>query len=442
MLSINTINKISIIAGLFLAISINIAVANPTKALLIFPGFVPIPPQNTAQTIYMYDCFTDSDCASPRQSSNYGYITNVPSFHGPGNATWITLDTGGAHSYYKLWQNTGTPRSPVWRTCQLGILANGAVATDRTNTCAGAVKISSGSSAQVSQINMGAAMFPKPRSPIFPAPSPHKYNDMPTRTISFENTTSDTDICMSRDAAFTHALCNGKDVMRINANTKYVYSIAKNGEDSQAAQVFGVKNTGNGPGTAWQKTGRAPPVYTNLLEWTMYPVEAMSNTTPLDKTDHSIGALTIDISLVNGFNTGIRLIPTEDIVCAVSKTEGGPSIFNLYNAGRPMASFPTSPLTKLKDICPLGFNAGQTGCFSQCALANFKNISQDQIDKNCCMGDYDIYATCNPVINHNYINAVTNHSQAVYSWAYNDYRGTLTCQGDASFIYEVTQTKF
>ncbi len=436
------INKISIIAGLFLAIGLNIAIANPTKALLIFPGFVPIPPQNTPQTIYMYDCFTDSTCASPRQSSNYGYITNVPSFHGPGNATWITLDTGGAHSYYKLWQNTGTPRSPVWRTCQLGILANGAVATDRTNTCAGAVKISSGSSAQVSQINMGAAMFPKPRSPIFPAPSPHKYNDMPTRTISFENTTSDTDICMSRDAAFTHALCNGKDVMRINANTKYVYSIAKNGEDSQAAQVFGVKNTGNGPGTAWQKTGRAPPVYTNLLEWTMYPVEAMSNTTPLGKTDHSIGASTIDISLVNGFNTGIRLIPTEDIVCAVSKTEGGPSIFNLYTAGRPMASFPTSPLTKLKDICPLGFNAGQTGCFSQCALANFKNISQDQIDKNCCTGDYDIYATCNPVINHNYINAVTNHSQAVYSWAYNDYRGTLTCQGDASFIYEVTQTKF
>jgi hypothetical protein len=442
MLSINTINKISIIAGLFLAISVNIAVANPTKALLIFPVFYPVPPQNTAQTIYMYDCFTDSTCASPRQSSNYGYITNVPSFHGPGNATWVTLDTGGAHSYYKLWQNTGTPRSPVWQTCQLGILANGVVATDRTNTCVGPGKISSGSTAQVSQINMGVIKFPTPRSPIFPAPSPHKYNDMPTRTISFENTTSDTDICMSRDTLITHVLCSGYNVMRINANTRYVYSIAKNGENSRNAQVFGVKNTGNGPGTAWKKTGIVSYQHTNLLEWNMYPVEAMSRTTPLNKTDHSIGASTIDISLVNGFNTAVRLIPTEDIVCSVSKSEGGPSIFNLYPAGRPMASFPTSSLTKIKDICPLRFNAGQSGCFSQCALAHQKNLSQEQIDSNCCTGDYDTYATCNPVISHNYINAVTNHSQGVYAWAYNDYRGTFTCQADASFIYEVTQTKY
>jgi hypothetical protein len=391
----------------------------------------------------MYDCFTDSTCASPRQSSNYGYITNVPSFHGPGNATWITLDTGGAHSYYKLWQNTGTPSSPVWRTCQLGILANGAVATDRTNTCVGPVKMTGASSAQVSQINMGAAMFPTPRSRIFPTPSPHKYNDIPTRTISFENTTSDTDICMSRDARFNHTLCSGNKVMRINANAKYVYSIAKNGDNANA-QVFGVKNTGNGTGTAWKKTGSAPTPYSNLLEWNMYPVGAMSKSTPPNKTDHTIGASIIDISLVDGFNTGVRLIPTEDIVCAVSKTEGGPNIFNLYPAGRPMASFPTSSLTKIKDICPIGYEAGQSGCFSQCALANQKNLirpNQEQIDKNCCTGEYDIYSSCYPAITRNYINAVTNHSQGVYAWAYNDYRGTFTCQADASFIYEVTQTK-
>jgi hypothetical protein len=447
---INKINTISIISGLFLALSLHIAVANnivnPTKALLIFPTL----PYGTA--IYMYDCGTSNTCATPIQSSKYGYITNVPLFYGNAPATWITLDTEGANRYYQLWRNTGTANAPVWQTCQLGILASGDIATDSSNTCIGAVKIESSSSPEVSQISLGAAMFPTPDSPITPSPFPHNYIDIPTRTISFQNSISDTNICIDTDGSFAHTLCSGQAVKRINANTTTVYSVPKNGDNSRVAQVIGLKKTkGVAP---WQQTGNNTKggVYATNLEWDIYPVEAINpvdainpagaiNQTLLSSpqiTDHSYGPTTIDISLVNGFNVGVSLIPKNDVVCAVSAYENGPSIFNLYLADQPMAVFPELPDTSIKALCPTGFNAGKSGCYSQCKQAIATKQSQDIINQNCCSGGYDTYATCAPVINDIYINAVTDNSTGVYAWPYDDYRGTFTCQGDASFTFKVT----
>lgn len=433
-------NKISILIGLFLAMSLNIAAANnivnPTKALLIFPTL----PYGSA--IYMYDCGTSNTCANPIQSSKYGYITNVPLFDGTAPATWITIDTDGADSYYQLWQNTGTANNPVWQTCQLGILGSGNIATDSSNTCVGAVKIESSSSPEVSQISLGGAMLHTPLSPpITPSPLPNNYITIPTRTISFQNSTSDTDICIDTDGNFAHTLCTGQAVKRINANTTLVRSVPKNGDNSRVAQVIGVKNTKGGG--SWQLTGdnASGGVYATNLEWDIFPVESISQALLPSQTDHSYGPTTIDISLVNGFNVGVSLIPKNDVICSVSTYENGPSIFNLYHAGQPMASFPELSETSIKALCPTGFNAGKSGCYSQCKQAIATKQSQDIINQNCCSGGYDTYATCEPVITKTYINAVTDNSTGVYAWPYDDYKGTFTCQGDASFTFKVT-TKY
>lgn len=407
--------------------------ANPTWAV------VQPPPQaldaaSDRAAIYFYAC-TDSACASQSQLETNGYVTAVPAFKGSLTGTWVILETEGVDKYYALWQFT----AKKWTMCILHLEPSGAIGT--ANTCAGAVKIPESSSPDVSKINLNADVFPDAaRSP----PMPRAYNSVDPRSFTFSNDSSAVGICLQTDSSFAHSLCSGVYVFGIFADP-YVHEIPQNGDNSKAAQIIGVKYKAT---TTWAKTGRdnSGQVYATKMEWNAYPTEVASSgsSIPAESTDHSIGPTFLDVSLVDGFNVGMELTPDQDTVCAVSEKEGGASVFKLFKRGEAMADFPNDVSVPFNEVCPSGFevqrgpNQRIAGCYSQCSWAHATGQPVTTISQNCCSDRYGTFATCEPLIDKKYIDTIEDTSSGVYTWAYNDYRGTFTCDGSASFSFRFT----
>ena len=405
--------------------------ANPTWAV------VEPPPTLLDKPIYFYEC-SDATCLEQHQLADNGYVTQVPKWKATNPATWVFLKTDGVSKFYKLWKGSETN----WMACILHLEATGQVGA--FNTCIGATKISESSSSEVSKIALGAAPFP----PSTTAPiAPQSYNPLKVRSITFSNTSTATGVCVQTDNSYAQTMCEGEYVYDI-IQAPYVRAIPQNGDNSRAAEVMGIKYTVGGP---WIPTGReirTGQTYATKLEWNVFPTENTNQNSdvPSGTTDHSIGPTTIDVSLVDGFNVGVELVPDQDTVCAIAEYENGPLIFKLYRADAPMAVFPTDLAVLEDDICPKDFliKAGpsvgiiQTGCFSQCSWANATGQGQEVIHKNCCQGAYDTFKTCDGVIDRQYIDNVAANSDRVYTWAYNDNIGTFTCDGAASFTFRIT----
>lgn len=144
------------------------------------------------------------------------------------------------------------------------------------------------------------------------------------------------------------------------------------------------------------------------------------------------GPSTIDISLVNGFNIGAKLSPSQDTACYIANSEGGTPYFMLYKAGSTMATFPRKTLD-LNAQCPSGSAIGSLGCFSACSYATAYNTSN--VDAYCCLGDYNTPETCTQPPTTPYVKRVTGNSRRAYSWAFQDYLGTFTCEPGTSFTF-------
>lgn len=170
-------------------------------------------------------------------------------------------------------------------------------------------------------------------------------------------------------------------------------------------------------------------MYATNLEWTIWP----------EQDDRTPGPTTIDLSLVNGFNTGVGLVPDRDTVCSIADTEGGEPYFVMYPAGVVMASFPSSQDTTLGQACPAAnqttdSDGAKTGCYSACTYAV---VTNQQVDEMCCRADYNTASVCTlpPTMPH--VQDIDAHSERVYSWAFQDYRGTFTCEPTAKFRFRV-----
>jgi len=405
-----------------------------TKAVVLFPT---LGRGDLTKDIYLYSCDDDS-CTTKTQLNEYGHITKVvrwpKSAKGPGGhvpETWVFLPlTDNQAQYFQFWQKNG---SNTGENCILGITAAGQLDKSAT-TCVGttvstpAKKETNG----VPSISMSAAMFSK--SATGSAPHINKSNTLPSRSITFTNGTSYSRICLQTDSSFKHKKCNNGG-HKIHKELSWVINNSglENGYNSGVAQVAAFKSK------HWKNTGlgKKGPTYATNMEWTVWPQH--------DK--NTMGPTTIDISLVNGFNVGAILSPDQDTVCSISDKESGAPYFVMYKAGDVMAAFPeeSANALTLTELCPAGNEApirgkkskkkSKKGCYSSCSFAEYH---KDMVDEMCCKGSHNTPNSCTEPPMQPYVKNVDQNSQRVYSWAFNDWRGTFTCEPTASFTFTIT----
>lgn len=403
-----------------------------------------------SETIYIYACDTDASCASKTQVSDYGVVTNVHRWPkgtggpgGPPPATWVFLSVfENIAQYFEFWQQGASG----WQSCILGVTADGDLDTTATS-CIGVVPAAAKTVDGVPQFSMGAAMFPQASSQSDPSsnPNPHTTNTMPARGLNFVNQSSAANLCLQTDSSFEHQGCSGSGATSIAKHATFTIddSALQDGSNSGLAQVMAYQKSNN---ARWIYTGRDASglVYATNLEWTIWPAHE----------DYTPGPTTIDISLVNGFNIGVELVPERDTVCSIADTEGGSPYFVMYRAGTPMARFPSHSTTTLDQVCPTANQAQdnssnpstgaskipianqptRTGCYSACTQAT---ISNQQVAEMCCSAPYNTASSCTLPPTTAYVQNIDANSDRVYAWAYQDYRGTFTCEPTAEFTFRL-----
>jgi hypothetical protein len=406
--------------------------------------------------LYLYEC-DDSSCTAPTQSKEYGHITNVekwPTAIGgctkPGDippAAWVFLTLNdNQSSYFKLWEKSeDATKGTQWRSCVMAITADGQVGTE--NTCVGLVAVAYNGSGEkpdnfVPHFSLGIPAFSKSDySTTGPTSAPSEENELSARSVKVVNNTGAAEICLATDgSAATHGECDGaqspvkhypytKGPNKISQGSSYILDASKlkDGYNSGTGFVTDYKLDSN---PSWVPTGwTSEHVYANPVEWTIYPEHAV----------HTPGPTTADISLVDGYNVGITLSVENDTVCAVAYEPNGPSDFLLFKAGDIIAQFPNNLSVPRKDLCPSNeYAPGGHGCFSPCAMAYVNGSDQDTIDKFCCAGKYDTTATCTAPAKSDYHEKIIENSKRVYTFAFDDWRGTFTCQHSAQLVYTLT----
>jgi hypothetical protein len=397
-------------------------------------GFPNLPIGDLNSDLYLYSC-TDATCKSVTQVSDYGHITNVPRWPkgsgGPGGPvpqSWafVTVPEQG-YKYYQFWQQKPGD-SNCWQSCIVGITAKGEL--DNVNTtCAGTVTSGAPTVTNgVPEFTFGAAMFAQAACGTPPSKRSDT-NTVQARSITFVNDSSAQTLCLQTDSSFEHTDCTGAN--KVTPQSPYVISSTDlaDGKNSGLGQVSGIQMTDQ---SDWINTGNKTQVYSTNLEYTIWP----------QQTQYTMGPTTIDISLVNGFNVGATLTADRDCVCSISDKEGATPYFVLYRAGDTLAVFPEPQSSAYSDLCPQGnevlvSESAFNGCYSACSKAQ---IDSADVNQMCCRGDYNSPSACTAPPGTDYVQYTNSHSTRVYTWAYNDFRGTFTCEPTASFTFTITDS--
>ncbi|WPL11479.1 MULTISPECIES: thaumatin family protein [Thiorhodovibrio] len=413
-----------------LANDIPLDIAATSKIAILFPV---LGQGQLSSDIYVYGCGDDATCTAKTQLADYGHVTNVQrwpkNLDGPGGtppAVWMFPSIiENLPQYFEFWQQSGS----TWQSCILGVTPDGGL-DDTVTTCAGVVPTAPQTSNGIAQFSMGAAMFAQATNQADPMPS--QVNTLPARGISFTNATSSPKVCLQTDSSFNHLKCAGGEAHAIAQTSSYAIDseTLKDGSNSGAAQVMAYQFNQQGR-LRWVYTGRdaSARVYATKMEWTVWPEHA----------DYTPGPTTIDISLVDGFNFGVELVPNTDTVCSVADTEGGVPYFVMYPAGTSIAKFPLNSNTTLDQACPAPQQTtdslgGQTGCYSACTYAN---VTNQQIDETCCISPFHSPTSCTLPPTTDYVQDIDATSLGVYSWAFQDYRGTFTCEATANLTFRL-----
>ncbi|QFY41559.1 thaumatin family protein [Candidatus Methylospira mobilis] len=430
-----------------------------TGALITFPTNAAFNPA------YIYLCTNTGGegdaaiCQTQLQLTNNGYVTGVTQWNGNQPAPWAFLYTLGT---YVLWQQDASQDASSWRSCTVTVATDGlhTGAENHPYSCPG-LSWSNSHGDDVVDIALMAADgngFFIPAGTLVPLPAPQQPLNpnetvpAPQRTITFINKSANyTALCINQLGTFTQTPCSGEaGSFSLDAKGKpkgtYVMDVPAGGWNSGVTVVSGIKLKGQQQ-TAFIATGQNlntpdDPAYGARIEWVMYPQTGSTTT----------GVTTIDVSLVNGYNVGFKLYPDSHTVCSRAHHEGGAAHFSLYSKSDKMSEFPYDGSSPRSD-CPSGMLAhgqgpnGAThtlGCYSDCAWATKNSSAQQQ--QLCCQGSYD-----NPPGSAS--NACPTASQIArpysaaldtqvlrngYTWAYDDYRGTFTCDGNESYTVEIT----
>jgi Thaumatin family len=410
------------------------AQADAGKLILEFPTLGGVSnPNGLSSAIYVYDC-ADSACSTSNQDATYGYVTNVEHWSksqggpgGPPPAVWVVLNRTGVDQYFQFWQQIAS--TSQWQNCIMHVTAAGSLGTD--STCVGINQQAGLSVAGAEPFwGVGALFSNRPTVPNGPS-NPLTTNTVPTDSgVTFENSSSNSKVCLNLSingsAGNPGTGCTTSTssslVQKIpNTASSNTYSLPNinNGVNGGRGAVWYVKNK-NGWKQNWSyPAAQGSQDYSTVFEYTLWPYA--NNSTP--------GTWTFDISLVNGFNVGGNMIANKDMVCAIAQTEGGQPYFMLYKAGSTMASFPNTAKT-ISQQCPKGEQVSGTGCISLCALTG-------QADQCCPKSDGYNASNCTAPPSSTWVQDIDGNSTSVYSWAFEDYRGTFTCEAGANVTFQI-----
>lgn len=459
---------------------------------------------NTMPTgVLIYFCEANSKCSRQQQLDRSGYMTPIPIEQIPTSGKPPLQPAPQAFLYktgsYVLWQLNS--KKTAWNSCMLNINAN----SPPNGNCPGLSWVNRDFKDPVVSVNLynsnghimpdgttylknGLKFPPNPRmsQPAFP---PRKF------VVNY--TGSHAAICLNILGNFnTSSACDGRNpgdvILKKGVAYNFVYGktqnicdpkikhCAKNGPYT-VSQVFVVSGiqlengkpfipTGQQAGTiSGSKKGYT--AYGARYEFTFFP-QALSNNLPsFNGGTLSTGVSTIDMSVVNGYNFGFNLYPQEPTICALAQQESGPSHYAIWSSTNPMANFSG----KLK-YCPIGHSVVTkvqnknlaAGCQSDGTFAT--NTKSPWADAYNCNGNYQANTKCAPPASdpqpfgykaasipsgapkpwrpysQNLGIGLKDNGKDIllntYTWAYQDFRGTFTCDGNVqSYMLEISDVQ-
>jgi Thaumatin family len=284
------------------------------------------------------------------------------------------------------------------------------------------------------------------------------------------------EICLNVVGTFNASPCSGdpNDIkVKPGAKNEYVFTYggAQNLGPATANGTYvansvfvvsGIKFSGQ---KAFTAVGQVPGMtdYGSRFEFAFYPQAMPASSSPgtFNGGTLSTGVSTVDMSLVNGYNFAFRLYPTQATICALGQEEMGPNHYFAWARRSVMSSFPESvsapkPSPRpLNGVCPAAQVVSVTdqkggsrtaGCQSDGTYA--ANTNASNAAEMGCTGSYGTPQTCPPPASDpapygytpptaiprpfaDLLGLGKHILKNAYTWPYEDFRGTFTCDGNA-----------
>ena len=440
-------------------------------------------------------------CDSQQQLGISGYITPVPLQRNPVGdpldpAPQAFLYATGSYVLWQRGQKTGS-----WNSCMLTIDPQKGSTASNSN-CPGLVWVNDPTkpgyqpAEPVVAINLynnngyimpDGTTYSSGQKKLTTPPSPRESQpSFPSRAFTVKYTGSNEAICLNLVGTFNQAPCSKdpndisipkgqsyawiyKDKQnfcdptdsKCNKNGPYIPNSVFVVSGIKLSRESGFTPVGQNFGTNPYNTGKGYTAYGGRYEFAFFPQARPASDVPkFQGGTLSTGVSTVDMSLVNGYNFGFLLYPTQPTICALSKQERGVPHYYLWSSSNLMSAFVAKT-----SYCPTNQQVAVTvngakipaGCQSDGAYAT--NNNSQWADAYNCHGNYSTETTCPPPASdpppYGYTPAKPpsdapkpwrSYSEDLaigkqengkdilsnaYTWAYQDFRGTFTCDGDA-----------
>jgi hypothetical protein len=449
-------------------------------------------------------------CDSQQQLINSGYVTPVPPQNVPNGAVVDPAPEAFLYATgsYVLWQHQKS-NPTAWNSCILTVdpQAGVNVSNNKNNNCPGLVWVNDKSDPVVSINLYNNAGYIMPDvttyspSPKLTAPSNPRLNQPPfaARAFTVKYTGTNEAICLNLLGTFNQTPCStDPNDIPIQQGQSYAWiykgqqnfcnpnapntKCPRNGPytPSSVFVISGIKFPGESRFTPVGQQGGTNPytgtgytAYGGRFEFAFYP-QTMPSTyspVPFQGGTLSTGVSTVDMSLVNGYNFGFTLYPTQPTICAISQQERGPSHYYLWSASNLLSTFVAKTSycpSKQAVTVPVNGAKKNAGCQGDGTFAT--NTNSPWADAYACNPpSYNLETTCPPPASdpppYDYTpapippgapNPWRPYSQNLaigkkdpitggiilynaYTWPFQDFRGTFTCDGDAqNYLLEIS----
>ncbi|WP_440683324.1 hypothetical protein [Cysteiniphilum halobium] len=409
--------------------------------------------------------------SNPITQLPFGYRTEVK----PGdNNNEYVYSHGQAVSLFFYAQDKNTS---YFHECEISINKNGQQVTNPNGVanCNGSIVWGSMNNSGYITLRMGASPFVNSPTASLPANTQH-YNQVVNRYAEFKNDTKYQEICINSDpdsfgagnlVALMNQYCTSAIpnhgfflVSKSDATPVQIKIPNDTMQRSIAYEVVGYKDNNGWQVASYNPKATEHLLYGTKMEYTIYP-DAQTNGQGLPSAPQPSD---VDVSLVDGFNFGVKMFAFNGINGAVC---GNHYNSDYYAKTTPVSAFPSSTTKYLKGIFPQQNKVG-IGAYSACSLAhslydtkaNQGNAkAQAHINLSCCQNMFATKGACdNPQNDHNlnpaysvdyygvspakspYVKWVHENSINPYAYAYDDDKGNFNCDPKASYLFDIVSS--